>query len=79
MCRPRAIVEKRTELERSAWRCALHQVAILRDIPCTLVVRDPVILKEVLGRWCQEQKVEVDISVLGCKCTCDESVNEVNC
>ena len=45
----RGIVEKRRGLERNAWRRALHQVAIVHYMPCTLTVYDAIVLEEVLG------------------------------
>src|SRR6266702_1853472 len=73
---PNATVQKRSGLERDAWRCSLNQVDVVCDIPCVLMVYYPIVLQEVLGRWCPEQEHEIVISVLGCKCTSDESVDE---
>jgi hypothetical protein len=73
---PNALVEKRSGLERDAWRCAPHQVDIVRDIPCALTVYDPVVLEEVLGRRATEQEHEVFIRVLASKRSSDEPVDE---
>ena len=50
-----AIIEKRSGLERNAWRCALHEVAIVRDVPCALMVCDTIAPKKTLGLWGPEQ------------------------
>jgi hypothetical protein len=68
-----ATVEKRRGLERDAWRCTLYQVAIVHDIPCILMVYDPIVLDEVR---CPEQLHEVVISVPGRKCSSNESVDK---
>lgn len=70
---PGAKVKNRIVLERDSWRVALYGVDIMQDMPCTLMVYNPEVLDEVLG---SEEKREVVRSVLGCKGTSNESVNE---
>jgi hypothetical protein len=71
-----AIVQKRSGLEWGAWRCALHQVDIVRDIPCALTVCYPIVSQEELGRRCPKQAHEVAVCVPGCKCASNESIDE---
>ena len=67
------MVEKWSGPEWNASRCALHQADIVRDIPCILRIDYSIVLDEVLG---PEQEPEVVMSVLGCKCASNESVND---
>lgn len=71
-----AIIENRSGLERNAWRRALHQVAIVCDIPSTLMAYDPIVLEETLGFLYPEKEPEVLVGVPGSKCTRNESVDE---
>ena len=73
MARLCVIVENWSGQKWGAWRCALHQVAILRDKPSTLMIYDPIVLDEVL---LPEKESEVIISIHGSKCSSDESVDE---
>lgn len=74
--RPATIVQEWRGLERNAWRRALHQVGIVRDVPCTLVAYYPIVSLEVLERRCPEQEHQVVVCVLGCKCASEESVGD---
>ncbi len=40
------------------------------------MVHYPIVSQGVLGSWCPEQEQEEVISVLGSKCTCNESIDE---
>jgi hypothetical protein len=51
-------------------------VDIMRDIPCTLIVYNPIESQEVLGRRGPKQAHEVVACVLGGKCTSNESADE---
>ena len=70
-----AIIEKRSGLERNAWRCALHQVAIVHDIPCALMVYDTIVLEKALELWGPEQEHEIAVRVPGGKCTRNKSID----
>ena len=68
-----AIVENWSGQKWGAWRCALHRVAILRDMPSTVLIYDPRVLDGVLV---PEKASEVMFSIRGSKCSRDESFYE---